>query len=51
MRIGIFLNVVGSGQYYDRTFLKELIKIAGIGAVIHIGHYSGISPVACSSIV
>lgn len=32
----IFLNAVGFGQYYDRSFLKELIETAGNGTVVHI---------------
>lgn len=32
----IFLNAIGFGQYYDRSFLKELINRAGNGAVVHI---------------
>lgn len=33
---GIYLNAIGFGQYYDRSFLKSLIDIAGNGAVLHI---------------
>lgn len=42
---GIFLNAVGFGQYYDRSFLKELVEISGSGTLIHIDQVKDYSDV------
>jgi hypothetical protein len=42
---GIFLNAIGFGQYYDRSFLKELVETSGNGSVIHIDEIKDYSDV------